>query len=183
MKMTKRNENRGEIVLYQPENSLKLEVLLENDTVWLSQMQMAELFQTTKQNVSLHISNVFKDGELKKNSVVKEYLTTADDGKNYKTEYYNLDVIISVGYRVRSKRGTQFRQWATAVLRDYLLKGHAISQRFERMEHRIVDDDVYHIGASFKDLGKKLFGFSKMLIKERDLLDTQTTKSCVDKLL
>ena len=134
-------ESKSEIVLYQPEDSLELRVLLEDETVWLSQMQMAELFQTTKQNVSLHINNVFKEGELKRISVVKEYLTTAADGRNFNTSYYNLDVIISVGYRVKSQRGTQFRQWATAVLRDYLLKGHAINQRLERIEHRLGEHD------------------------------------------
>ncbi|MCL2710507.1 MAG: virulence RhuM family protein, partial [Planctomycetaceae bacterium] len=96
-------------------------------TVWLTQMQMAELFQTTKQNVSLHVNNAFKEGELAPDSVVKEYLTTAADGKNYPTKHYNLDVIISVGYRVKSLRGVQFRRWATTVLREYLVKGFAMN--------------------------------------------------------
>ena len=130
-------ENSGEIVLYQPDNSLSLEVKLENETVWLSQQQMATLFDTTKQNVSLHINNIFKEGELNKDSVVKESLTTAADGKKYRIAFYNLDVIISVGYRVKSLRGTQFRQWATAVLKDYLLKGYNINQRLVYMEERI----------------------------------------------
>ena len=130
-------ENSGEIVLYQPDNSLSLEVKLENETVWLSQQQMATLFNTTKQNVSLHINNIFKEGELNKDSVVKESLTTAADGKKYRIAFYNLDVIISVGYRVKSLRGTQFRQWATAVLKDYLLKGYNINQRLVYMEERI----------------------------------------------
>ena len=130
-------ENSGEIVLYQPDDSLSLEVKLENETVWLSQQQMATLFNTTKQNVSLHINNIFKEGELNKNSVVKESLTTAADGKKYRIAFYNLDVIISVGYRVKSLRGTQFRQWATAVLKDYLLKGYNINQRLVYMEERI----------------------------------------------
>ncbi len=129
--------NSGEIVLYQPDDSLSLEVKLENETVWLSQQQMATLFDTTKQNVSLHINNIFKEGELNKNSVVKESLTTAADGKKYRIAFYNLDVIISVGYRVKSLRGTQFRQWATAVLKDYLLKGYNINQRLVYMEERI----------------------------------------------
>ena len=90
---------------------------------------MTELFLTTKQNVSLHINNAFKEGELNPGSVVKEYLTTATDGKSYKTKHYNLDVIISVGYRVKSLRGTQFRIWATGVLKEYLLRGVAVSQR------------------------------------------------------
>ncbi|HFC00297.1 MAG TPA: hypothetical protein ENJ53_05785 [Phaeodactylibacter sp.] len=108
---------KGEIILYQTENGqTKIEVVLDNETVWLNQSQMVELFQTSKQNVSLHIRNVFKEGELVEGSVVKEYLTTAKDGKNYKTKYYNLDVIISIGYRVKSHRGTQFRIWATQQL-------------------------------------------------------------------
>ena len=106
-------ENNGEIILYQPDN----EVRLEDETVWLTQAQMAELFQTSKQNVSLHTNNIFKEKELRPDSVVKESLTTAADGKNYLVKYYNLDIIISVGYRVKSIRGTQFRQWANKVLR------------------------------------------------------------------
>lgn len=95
---------------------------------------MSELFQTTRNNVTLHISNVFKENELQENSVCKDSLLTASDGKKYKTKLYNLDVIISVGYRVKSKRGTQFRIWAIKVLKDYLLKGHVINQRFEKIE-------------------------------------------------
>lgn len=103
-------KEQGEIILYQPNNEIKLEVHLANDTVWLTQAQMAELFQTTKQNVSLHTNNIFKEKELTREAVVKESLTTASDGKQYRVKYYNLDVIISVGYRVKSIRGTQFRQ-------------------------------------------------------------------------
>ena len=127
----------NEIILYLPDSTVKLEVRLENETVWLTQQQMTELFQTSKQNISLHVNNIFKEGELDSNSVVKESLTTASDGKKYKTKYYNLDVIISVGYRVKSLRGTQFRQWANKVIKDYLMKGYAISQRFERLEYRM----------------------------------------------
>ena len=101
------HDSNNEIILYQPDDELKLDVRVEDETVWLTQMQMAELFQTTKQNISLHTNNVFKEKELDPNSVVKESLTTAADGKRYKTKYYNLDVIISVGYRVKSIRGTQ----------------------------------------------------------------------------
>ena len=123
------SEKRGEIVLYQPNDNMRLEVKLEDETVWLTQQQMTELFKITKQNVSLHINNIFKEGELKKDSVVKESLTTASDGKNYRTKYYNLDVIISVGYRVKSPIGTRFRQWALAILKDYLLRGYAVHQQ------------------------------------------------------
>ena len=270
----------NEIILYQPDSTVKLEVRLENETVWLTQQQMTELFQTSKQNISLHVNNIFREGELDSNSVVKESLTTASDGKKYKTKYYNLDVIISVGYRVKSLRGTQFRQWANKVIKNYLMKGYAVSQRFERLEYRmakteekidfilntslppreaivfdgqifdaytlmcdlirsaknriiivdnyiddsvfrqldkratgvsatiftpslsralrqdlerhnaqyapievktfrrahdrflIIDDTVYHVGASFKDLGKKLTAFSKMEIMTADELIT-----------
>ncbi len=114
--------------MYQAEDGqTKIEVRLEDETVWLSQAQMAELFQTTKQNVSLHIHNAFDEGELDPEAVVKEYLTTADDGKNYRTKFYNLDVIISVGYRVKSLRGTQFRIWATQRLREYIIKGFTMN--------------------------------------------------------
>ena len=110
---------------------------MQDETVWLTQAQMSQLFQTTKQNVSLHIGNIFREGELNKNSVVKDFLTTAADGKGYHTRYYNLDVIISVGYRVKNIRGTQFRQWANSVLKDYLLRGYAVNQRIERLEQRV----------------------------------------------
>jgi hypothetical protein len=104
-------------------------VKLENETVWLTQGQMAELFQTTKQNVSLHIQNVFMEKELREDSVVKESLTTASDGRNYQTKFYNLDVIISVGYRVKSLRGTQFRIWATQRLREFIVKGFTLDDQ------------------------------------------------------
>lgn len=134
-----KNKEEGEIILYQPDEVVKLEVRLEDETVWLTQAQIAELFETTKQNVSLHTNNIFKEKELDANSVVKESLTTATDGKKYRTKYYNLDVIISVGYRVKSLRGTQFRQWANKVLKDYLLKGYALNQRIEQLEHTVAE--------------------------------------------
>ena len=130
-------EQKSEIVLYQPEGSVSLEVRLENETVWLTQQQMSELFQTTKQNISLHTGNIFKEKELDRDSVVKESFTTASDGKSYRTKYYNLDVIISVGYRVKSQRGTQFRQWANKVLKEYMLKGYSINQKLDSLEKRI----------------------------------------------
>lgn len=127
---------KNEIVLYRPDELTEhIEVRLEDDTVWLTQLQMATLFGQTKQNVSLHINNCFKEKELEAQSVIKESLTTAADGKKYKTKFYNLDVIIFVGYRVKSKQGTQFRIWATNVLRDYLLKGYALNQRMDRIEN------------------------------------------------
>jgi len=120
----------SQIILYQaPDGQTKIEVKLQDETVWLIQAQMAELFQTTKQNVSLHIKNIFSEKELDENSVVKEYLTTAVDGKKYSTLYYNLDLIISVGYRINSHRGTQFRIWATKQLREYIVKGFVMDDR------------------------------------------------------
>ena len=121
--------DKNEIILYQPDETVKLEVRMSEETVWLTQQQMTILFETSKQNISLHINNIFKERELDKDSVVKEYLTTAADGKNYRTRIYNLDVIISVGYRVKSKRGTQFRIWANSILKDYLLRGYALNNR------------------------------------------------------
>ena len=117
----------SELILYQTEdNQTRIEVRLENETVWLTQAQMAELFQTTIPNVSMHVRNIFAEGELQAGSVVKEFLTTAADGKNYTTKFHNLDVIISVGYRVKSHRGTQFRIWATQRLREYIIKGFTL---------------------------------------------------------
>ena len=137
--------NKGEIVMYQPDETIRLEVRVENETVWLTQQQMAELFQITKQNVSLHVNNIFKEDELTESSVVKESLTTAKDGKRYKTKMYNLDVIISVGYRVKSKRGTKFRQWANRVLKEYIIRGYVLNQQLrmleERMENKFQDYD------------------------------------------
>lgn len=136
--------NRSEIVLYQSEDGqTAIEVRLANESVWLNQMAMAELFQTTKQNISLHLRNIFEEGELEENRVVKDYLTTAADGKKYTTLHYNLEAIIAVGYRVKSPRGTQFRIWATQRLREYLVKGFVMDD--ERLKEGI------NIGADYFD--------------------------------
>ena len=119
---------KSEILMYQTDDGVtKIDVQIDQETVWLTQSQMMELFQTSKQNISLHINNVFKERELDPAAVVKDSLTTAADGKRYITKYYNLDVIISVGYRVKSLRGTQFRIWAIAVLKEYMTKGFAMN--------------------------------------------------------
>lgn len=124
----------SELLFYQTEDGqTRLQVRLEGETVWLTQGQMAELFQTSVPNVSMHIRNLFSEGELRKDSVVKDFLTTASDGKNYNTAHYNLDVIISVGYRVKSHRGTQFRIWATQRLREFIVKGFTLDD--ERLKH------------------------------------------------
>ena len=131
----------GEIILYQSENSTQVEVRIENETVWLTLNQMSELFERDKSVISRHIRNIFDENELDRNSVVAKNATTALDGKIYQVEYFNLDVIISVGYRVKSKRGTQFRIWANSILKDYLLKGYAVHQRIDRLERKIHEHD------------------------------------------
>ncbi len=116
--------NKGEFLIYQAKNGmLKLEVRLEDETLWLTQQMMADLFNTTKQNVGQHLKNIFLEDELDENSVVKNFFTTATDGKKYKINFYNLDVIISVGYRVKSSIATRFRIWATQRLKEYIIKG------------------------------------------------------------
>jgi hypothetical protein len=273
---TQASDFQNEIVLYQPDDSsLKLEVRFENDTVWLSQAQMVGLFQRDLSVISRHIGNIFKEGELDRESNLHFLQIPFSDKPII---IYSLDVIISVGYRVKSQRGIQFRQWANSVLKDYILRGYAVNQRFERLEYRVtktekkidffvktalppkegiffegqifdayvfvsdliksakksivlidnyidenvllllskrlpkvsakiytkqiseqlqldltkhntqyepvnicksdsfhdrfllVDNTVYHIGASLKDLGKKLFALSKMEIKAKDIL-------------
>ena len=118
----------NEIIIYQTQDGkTKIDVKIEDETVWLNQAQMVELFQSSKANISEHITHIFDEGELDENSVVRNFRTTAEDGKNYNVKHYNLDVIISVGYRVKSLRGTQFRIWATQVLKEYLRKGFALN--------------------------------------------------------
>ena len=128
--------NIGEIILYQPDSSIRLEVRVEEETVWLNRKQMSTLFNRDKKTIGKHVNNALKE-ELAGFPVVAKFATTADDGKNYQTEYYNLDMILSVGYRVKSKRGIEFRRWATSVLKNYLLRGYAINQRIQCVEQRI----------------------------------------------
>jgi hypothetical protein len=202
---------KNEIILYRPDElSEHIEVRIDEDTVWLNQQQMATLFNQTKQNISLHINNCFREKELERPATVKESLTVQKERNRIvkrKIEYYNLDVIISVGYRVKSKQGTQFRIWANKILKDYLLKGYALNNRINRIEDNvqaislllltktiskqlildvqkvneqygnfelkafskshdrflIIDNnEIYHLGASLKDLGKRWFAFSKL---------------------
>jgi hypothetical protein len=133
----------SEIIIYKSDEHIdfQVNVRVEDETVWLTQAQMVELFEGTKQNISLHINNIFREGELIRNSVVKEYLTVQIEGRRQikrKVSYYNLDVIISVGYRVKSKRGTQFRIWANKILKDHLLNSYPSIHRIDRVER-----DVY----------------------------------------
>ena len=131
------SKQSNEIILYQPDEALKLEVRLENETVWLTQQQIADLFGTKRPAITKHLSNIFKSGELDEDSVRSILEHTAGDGKVYKTQFYNLDAILSVGYRVNSRNATMFRRWANQILKEYLLRGYSINQRFMLLEDRI----------------------------------------------
>lgn len=155
------NAPQGEIILYQPDETVRLEVRLEDDTVWLTQQQMAELFQTTKNNVTLHIGNVYKEHELVAESTSKESLLVRMEGNRQVTrqrKLYNLDVIISVGYRVKSQRGTQFRQWANRVIKEYLLRGYSVNYKMQQLEQKVETQqfDIQDIKNMLKDHQEKI---------------------------
>ena len=133
-------EERGEIVMYQPDSEVKLEVRLEDETVWLNRQQMSVLFGRDVKTIGKHVQNALKE-ELAGISVVANFATTAADGKIYKVRYYNLDVILSVGYRVKSYRGVEFRRWASKILKEYLLKGYSVNQRLTQLEKRVSDTE------------------------------------------
>ena len=140
-------DSKSEIILYQPDNEVRLEVRLEDETVWLTQAQMAELFQTTSQNITIHIRSIYSENELESEATCKDSLQVRREGNRVVRriqKMYNLDVIISVGYRVKSVRGTRFRQWANKVLKEYLLKGYSINQRIDDLEHRVNDRLINH---------------------------------------
>jgi hypothetical protein len=128
--------SKGEIVMYQPDETIRLEVRVENETVWLNRQQIAALFSRDVKTIGKHISNALHE-ELEGESVVAKFATTASDGKNYQVEYYNLDMIMSVGYRVKSKCGIQFRRWSNKVLKQYLLNGYVVNQRLALLEQRV----------------------------------------------
>ena len=156
-------KTEGEIILYQSDDSTQLEVRIENETVWLSLNQMSDLFGRDKSVISRHIRNVFAEGELESSSVVAKNATTAIDGKIYQVEFYNLDVIISVGYRVKSKRGTQFRIWANSILKEYLMKGYVLNSRIDRIEKKIFEHDQKFdllIKTSLPPIAIKIVNFS-----------------------
>ena len=135
-------ENSSQLIIYQTETGeTKLEVRLENETVWLTQKLMAELFQTTVPNINMHLKNIFEEGELMADSVIKDFLITAADGKNYRTKFYNLDAIISVGYRIKSTVATRFRQWATEHIREYIVKGFVLDD--ERLKNPDLPFDYF----------------------------------------
>jgi len=167
------DEKKNEIILFENQG-VKLEVNLKDETVWLTQKQMAELFDKDRRTITRHIQNIYKDEELEENSVCSFFEHTAEDGKTYKVQYYNLDMIISVGYRVNSKRGIMFRKWATAILKDYMIKGYAINQRrLEYLEKTVKLIDIANRiderleGDDAKEILKVIGGYSKAL----DLLD------------
>jgi hypothetical protein len=132
--------NKNEIILYQTDETLQLEVQVADETVWLNRQQLVLLFDRDVKTIGKHINNALNE-ELSGFAVVAKFATTAKDGKTYQVEYYNLDMILSIGYRVKSKRGIQFRIWANSVLKNYLLKGYAINQRFERIESRVAETE------------------------------------------
>ena len=224
------SQNKGEIVIYQPDEITRLEVRVEGETVWLTQEQIALLFGVKQPAISKHIRNIYACGELQEDGTysILEYMGN-DERQKYSVKFYNLDVILSVGYRVNSKNAVIFRRWATLILKEYLLKGYSLNQYLAILDHKIedrfrehdkrlddherkidffvrtslppvegifydgqifdayvfvsdlvksarrriiliVDDVVYHIGASLKDLGKKLFAFSKLCLSPDMLL-------------
>jgi hypothetical protein len=128
--------NKGEIVMYQPDETIRLEVRVESENVWLNRQQIAVLFTRDVKTIGKHINNALKE-ELENEAVVAKFATTATDGKTYQVEYYNLDMILSVGYRVKSKQGIKFRKWSNKILKQYLLKGYALNQRIEQLERRV----------------------------------------------
>ena len=162
-------EKKNEIILFENQG-VKLEVNLKDETVWLTQKQMAELFGKDRRTITRHIQNIYKDEELDQNTVCSFFEHTAEDGKKYKVQYYNLDMIISVGYRVNSKRGIIFRKWSTKILKDYMLKGYAINQKrleylektiklidiANRMDERLENNDAKEILKVIGDYSKAL---------------------------
>ena len=172
-------EKKNEIILFENQG-VKLEVNLKDETVWLTQKQMAVLFGKDRRTITRHIQNIYKDGELEENAVCSFFEHTAEDDKKYNVQYYNLDMIISIGYRVNSKRGVIFRQWATKVLKDYMLKGYAINQkRLEYLEKTIKLIDIANRmderleGNDAKEILKVIGNYSKAL----DLLDDYDHKT------
>ena len=157
----------NEIIIYQPDSTIKLEVRLEDDTVWLTQQQIADLFGVKQPAISKHLKNIFESGELIESSVHSILEYTAADGKSYKTKFYNLDAILSVGYRVNSRNATLFRQWANKVLKDYLLRGYSVNQRLLYMESRI-DRRLSEHDQQIRELSGKVDFFLKTSLPPRE---------------
>lgn len=156
----------NEIILYQPDSTLTLDVRVENETVWLNRNQMAILFDRDVKTIGKHINNALKE-ELEGLSVIAKFATTATDGKTYQVEYYNIEVITSVGYRVKSKRGVQFRAWANKVLKEYLLRGYSVNQRLLHMESRI-DHRLSEHDRRLDDLSEKVDFFVRTSLPPKE---------------
>ena len=148
-------ETENQIVVYQPNETVRLDVRLENETVWLTQEQMSMLFGRDQSVIARHINHIFSEGELDKNSVYAKNAYTANDGKTYQVAFYNLDVVISVGYRVKSVQGTRFRQWATSVLKEYLLRGYSVNARMNQLEDKM-DRRLCRAESDIADLKEKV---------------------------
>lgn len=181
--MTKESDNtlKGEVILYKIGKDIEIDVKLKNDTVWLTQNQMAQLFQQKKQTISLHINNIFKEKELSRSSTVRKYLTVQSEGKRTvkrNLDYYNLDVIISLGYRVKSKRGTQFRIWANKILKDYLIRGYVLNEKVLKEKNERIKDletalDIFSQVVNQQQIGKDEFsGILKVVTDYTYALDT-----------
>lgn len=161
------SDKENEIIIYQPDSTIKLEVRLEDETVWLTQQQIADLFGVKQPAISKHLKNIFESGELIESSVHSILEYTAADGKTYKTKFYNLDAILSVGYRVNSRNATLFRQWANKVLKEYLLRGYSINQRLLYMESRI-DRRLSEQDQQIRELSGKVDFFLKTSLPPRE---------------
>ncbi len=158
----------NEIILYQPDSTVKLEVRLENETVWLTQQQIADLFGTKRPAITKHLANIYKSGELEENSTCSILEHMGNDGtQRYTTKYYNLDAILSVGYRVNSKNATLFRQWANKVLKEYLLRGYSINQRLMHMENRI-DHRLSEHDIQIKELSNRMDFFVRTSLPPKE---------------
>ncbi len=169
------SSQENEIILYQPDSTVKLEVRLENETVWLTQQQIADLFGTKRPAITKHLANIYKSGELEEDSTCSILEHMGNDGtQRYTTKYYNLDAILSVGYRVNSRNATLFRQWANKVLKEYLLRGYSINQRLMHMESRI-DHRLSEHDNQIKELSNRMDFFVRASLppKERIILDGQ----------
>ena len=191
MSSVEKPQSLGDVVIFNTEDgAVNVQLDLVDETVWVNQYGIAELFSTSKQVVSYHLGNIFKEGELVQNSVVKEILTTAEDNKRYKVKFYNLDAVIAVGYRVNSKRATAFRIWATKVLRDYLIKGFALDDnRFKKgqsLTHfKELIDRIREIRLSekvfseYKEKQRHLEKIESLKELERDLSEYRKTSNSI----
>lgn len=159
--MTNSLNNQGEIIIYQADDRIThINVKMEDETVWLTQAQLAELYQTSKSNISEHISHIFEEAELDRDSVVRKFRTTASDGKNYNVIYYNLDMIISLGYRIKSSIATNFRRWASERLKEYLIKGFTMDdERLKQLGGGIkpLFFHIYEMGTKSKVYPQRVF--------------------------